>query len=161
MKWKHVLLTVVVAFGAIQFVPYGHEHANPPVTGEPRWSSPQVADLARRACYDCHSNETKWPWYAHVAPVSWLVQRDVVEGREHLNFSAERTRKDGEDAIEELTKGDMPPAMYVALPPEAKLDPAELRALADGFVATLGGEGASGAFDADAEGWDDEERGGN
>ena len=69
----------------IQFVPT--DRANPPVTREIRWDSEETALLARGACYDCHSNETRWPLYSRVAPVSWLIARDVNRGREHLNFS--------------------------------------------------------------------------
>jgi hypothetical protein len=61
----------------IQLVPFGRDHTNPVVTAEPRWDSPVTRELADRACFDCHSNETEWPWYAGVAPVSWLVYRDV------------------------------------------------------------------------------------
>ena len=78
---------VVVLMAFIQLIPFGRAHANPPVLQEPNWDSPQTRDLASRACFDCHSNETTWPWYSNVAPVSWLVQRDVDEGREKLNFS--------------------------------------------------------------------------
>jgi hypothetical protein len=80
----------VVLIGAlllIQLVPYGRDHDNPPVQSEPPWDSPDTRALARQACFDCHSNETEWPAYANIAPVSWLVQRDVDEGRAVLNFS--------------------------------------------------------------------------
>ena len=81
-KWLHRSLLGVVVFGvAAQAVPYGRDHTNPAVVAEPSWSDPGVRALAVRACYDCHSNESRWPWYSHVAPVSWLVQSDVVEGR--------------------------------------------------------------------------------
>ncbi len=81
------LLVLLAGFLLIQLVPYGRNHTNPPVLQEPNWDSPQTRALAQRACFDCHSNETEWPWYSHVAPVSWLVQRDVEEGREKVNFS--------------------------------------------------------------------------
>ncbi len=74
-------------FLLIQAVPYGRNHANSPNRTEPTWDSPTTRQLAVRACYDCHSNETIWPWYSNVAPVSWLVQRDVEEGRDEVNFS--------------------------------------------------------------------------
>jgi hypothetical protein len=72
---------------AIQLVPYGRDHGNPPVTGEPTWDASETRALVKQACFDCHSNETEWPAYASIAPVSWLVQRDVNEGRAVLNFS--------------------------------------------------------------------------
>src|SRR4051812_44101919 len=71
----------------MQLVPYGHTHSNPPVLQEPSWDSPHSRELAVRACFDCHSNETRWPWYANVAPFSWTMQRDVDAGRSTLNFS--------------------------------------------------------------------------
>jgi hypothetical protein len=81
------IVGVVVLFGLIQLVPYGRDHTNPPVVAEPAWDSPQTRALAVRACFDCHSNETVWPWYSNVAPASWLVQRDVDDGRRRLNWS--------------------------------------------------------------------------
>ncbi len=82
-----VAVVGAVALAAIQFVPYGRDHTNPPVTASPAWDSPRTEQLVRAACYDCHSNETVWPWYSSVAPASWLLQRDVDEGRDHMNFS--------------------------------------------------------------------------
>jgi hypothetical protein len=80
-----VLGAGIVFFAAIQLVPVKRD--NPPVVSEPNWDSPQTRALAQRACFDCHSNETVWPWYAHVAPASWLAAHDVHEGRGILNFS--------------------------------------------------------------------------
>jgi hypothetical protein len=81
----YVLVALVVVFVLIQFIP-GGAMTNPPVTGEIQ-APPAVMQIMKTSCYDCHSNETVWPWYSHVAPVSWLVRHDVNEGREHLNFS--------------------------------------------------------------------------
>src|SRR3984957_3077392 len=77
----------LIVAALIQFVPFGHTHTNPPTTKEPAWNLPETRVLFHRACFDCHSNETVWRWYSNVAPVSWLVQRDVNGGRTHLNFS--------------------------------------------------------------------------
>ena len=82
-----LVVGLVALFVLIQLVPYGRNHANPPVVKEPEWVSPQTRQLAKRACFDCHSNESVWPWYSNIAPVSWLVQNDVDEGRRRLNFS--------------------------------------------------------------------------
>src|SRR5687768_3027163 len=79
LRWLGVAIVGVLA--AVQLVPYGRDHTNPPVRQEPAWDRPQTRALVARACFDCHSNETTWPWYSHIAPVSWLIQRDVVEGR--------------------------------------------------------------------------------
>jgi len=140
---KRVLIACAVALVALQLVPYGRDHSNPPLVGEPKWSSPRVRELAKRACFDCHSNETVWPWYSHLAPVSWLVQRDVDEGREHLNFSTFTADPgDADEAAELVQSGEMPPWFYLPLHTEARLSEAETRELIDGLTATLGGEGA-------------------
>lgn len=125
-----------------QAVPYGRDHTNPPGRTEPRWSSPEVRDLAKRACFDCHSNETQWPWYTHVAPASWLVQRDVDEGRRKLNFQEWQTpQKEAHEAAEEVQEGEMPMKIYLPLHPQARLTPEEKAKLVAGLKATLGAEG--------------------
>lgn len=125
-----------VLFVVLQVVPKGHNHTNPPVTKEPAWSSPEVRALAARACFDCHSNETKWPWYASVAPASWLVEHHVEEGRGELNFSEfDKPQRHAKDAAEELREGEMPMAGYVALHGEAKLTEAEKQQLVEAFTA--------------------------
>jgi hypothetical protein len=126
----------------IQLVPYGRDHSNPPVTAEPQWDSPETQALAERACFDCHSNETVWPWYSHVAPVSWLLQRDVDEGREHLNFSEwDRPQDDADEAAEMVREDEMPPWFYLPTHPEARLTDAEKQTLIKGLEATFGSGG--------------------
>ena len=71
LRWLGTAVAVVLV--AIQLVPYGRDHRNPPVTQEPRWDRPETRALAMRACFDCHSNETVWPWYTYVAPVFFAV----------------------------------------------------------------------------------------
>lgn len=139
---RRIFMIVLVLLVVIQFVPYGREHPNPPVTGEPTWDSPNTKALFDRACADCHSHNTKWPWYASVAPVSWLVTHDVLEGREHFNVSAWGTQKhnEGEEAAEELEEGEMPLVIYVPLHPEAKLTDDEKQQLIAGLKATFGEE---------------------
>ena len=140
------LLTVLVVFVAIQFVPYGRDHTNPPVRAEPDWDSPRTAELVRRACYDCHSNETTWPWYASVAPISWRLQNHVEEGREHLNFSEfDRPQDDAEEAAEMVREGEMPLWDYELAHPEARLTDAEQQELIAGLVATFGDESGDGS----------------
>jgi hypothetical protein len=132
-------LWVVGLLVAIQLVPFGREHTNPPVTGEPKWDSPTTRALVQRACFDCHSNETTWPWYSHVAPVSWLVQRDVNGGRRHINFTEWNTPpKHTEDIRHEVEGGDMPPWFYLPMHPNAKLTAADQQALIDGATKTFG-----------------------
>ena len=128
-------------FLAIQLIPYGWSHSNPPVAAEPKWDSPRTRELFFRACADCHSNETKWPLYSRVAPVSWLVYNDVQEGREHLNVSEwNRPQKDADEASEKLREGEMPLPIYLPLHPEARLQPAEKAELVRGLAATFGTE---------------------
>lgn len=137
-KWAGILL--VVGLVVIQLIPYGRDHTNPPVQSEPNWDSPQTRALAERACFDCHSNETEWPWYSNIAPFSWLVQHDVNEGREILDFSewdqGGRPRE-ADEMWEVLQRGNMPPAVYTPLHPNAKLTPAEVEQLIAGFKATV------------------------
>jgi len=125
MRWtKKIFMVLVVGLLAIQFIPV--ERFNPPERGQLA-APPQVETTLRRACYDCHSNETRWPWYARVAPISFLLARDVREGRRELNFSIwdryEQRRKARKlkEIVKEVEEGDMPPWYYVPVHPDAKL----------------------------------------
>ena len=103
------------------------------------WDSPLTGDVIRRACYDCHSNQTAWPWYSSVAPVSWLLQRDVNEGRQHLNFSEwDRPQRHAKDVAYQVKAGEMPPWFYLPMHPMAKLSDAEKEALMAGAEKSLG-----------------------
>ncbi len=141
MKFR--LLGVLVLIGvAIQFVPYGKSRTNPPVIAEPGWDNQGTKELFYRVCGNCHSNNTTWPWYSSIAPVSWLIQRDVDEGREHFNVSmwdAQSVNK-GRDAAGEVSDGEMPPWFYVIGHPEAKLSDSEKMQLVRGLTATFGDE---------------------
>ena len=150
MNWRRIvvwLLVIGVAlFAAIQLVPYGRDHSNPPVTAEPEWDSPRTRELAQHACFDCHSNETVWPWYSHIAPPSWMLQRDVENGRSSMNFSEwpEMTPVVGEALAEairdEIEDGGMPPRQYLLMHGDAKLSDAEKTELIEGMMRTLGPE---------------------
>jgi hypothetical protein len=138
---RRLLAGLIILFILIQLVPFGRDHTNPPVVREPTWNSPQTRALAVRACYDCHSNETRWLWFHNVAPISWGVQQDVNEGRATLNFSRwDVEQKEAEEAAEVVSEGEMPPFRYVIAHPEANLSDAEHDALVQGLLATLGGE---------------------
>ena len=79
---------IVVGFLIIAFIlPFTYERNERPVVQEPAWDSPQTLKLAQRACFDCHSNETVWPWYSYLFPMATLIQNDVERGRAVLNFS--------------------------------------------------------------------------
>lgn len=147
---------LVLGFIAIQFVPYGREHTNPAVTGEPEWDSARTAILFMQACGDCHSNDTRWPWYTNIAPVSWRMQQHVDEGREVLNVSQWGTgEQEADEAAGVVRDGEMPPFDYVLAHPGANLSAADRQALVDGLMATFGGEEAGG--DDDGEGGSSEE----
>ncbi len=139
VKWLvRIAIAGVVLFGLAQIVPYGRNHTNPAVQAEPRWDTPRTRELAQKACFDCHSNETTWPWYSNVAPVSWLVYRDVAGGRGSLNFSEWNRPQDGAgDAAEAVSSGSMPPWFYVILHPKARLSGTDKQALMRGLAATL------------------------
>jgi hypothetical protein len=127
-----------VLFLLVQIIPYGRSHTNPPVVAEPTWNSPQTRELAARACFDCHSNLTRWPWYSNIAPVSWLVQRDVDGGRAALNFSEWNRPQDGAgDLSGAISGGSMPPWFYPLMHPKANLSNADQQRLIAGLAATL------------------------
>lgn len=126
-----LLILVLLAFAgaaAIQLIRPPIVGNNPPVVREPSWSDPAARALAVRACFDCHSNETAWPWYTRLAPFSWLVAHDVAEGRSALNFSDWGTaRGEGaEEMVEVILEGEMPPVIYLLLHPSASLNPSEV-----------------------------------
>jgi len=138
-----VLGILVVLFVLIQFVPV--DKTNPPVVQEPTWDSPRTRELVQAACFDCHSNETVWPWYGNVAPVSWLLALDVDRGRAEANFSEwSASEKSADDFAEVIRDGEMPPFYYVLMHSEADLSDAEKDELIAGLRATLGAGGMTG-----------------
>jgi len=126
---------------AIQFIPYGRNHVNPPIVREPVWNNPATKDLTKRVCFNCHSNETVWPLYSKIAPASWLIYSDVTEARQKLNFSnwkdGERGGENGYEIRKEIESGQMPPIQYRLAHPEVKLNNASKKALVDGLEATV------------------------
>ena len=127
---------------AIQLVPYGRNHTNPAARQIVAWDSPRTQELARRACFNCHSNETRWPWYSSIAPISWRIQTHVIGGRKKLDFTAfepgnEKMAKAAGEAAESVTRGDMPPQDYMLMHAEARLQGADKQALAVGLRATF------------------------
>jgi mono/diheme cytochrome c family protein len=156
-RGRRIAVSGVFAAVVIQLVPYGRGHHNPAVVAEPAWDAPQTRELAVRRCFDCHSNETRWPWYAAIAPISWLVQRHVDEGRSDLNFSEwNRPQHDTWETAVRTRTGDMPVFGYLALHPEARMTPAELNRLAQGLLNTVakdppGGGALTGNVSGDDE----------
>jgi hypothetical protein len=118
-----VLVAALVVAQAIRI-----EKANPPVRSEIP-ADPAIKHLLKRACYDCHSNQTVWPWYASVAPVSWMVGSDVNEGRRKLNFSewgayaGDVQEQKMKGIAEEVQDGDMPPWYYSIMHRTSRLNP--------------------------------------
>jgi hypothetical protein len=152
-----VVVGGVALLGLLQLVPYGWWHVNPPVTADAPWPDAASAALARQACYDCHSNETDWPLYSYVAPMSWLVRADVQAGRNELNFSKwDEYRDEADDAAEEVSRGAMPPDRYTRLHPDAKLSDEEVATLVAALEAMDEGAGRGGGDG----GGDDDDHGG-
>ena len=122
----------IFLFGALflmQLVPY--RVSNPPVHHEPAWQSPESRALVVRACFDCHSNETRRPWYAKVAPISWWTTNHVREGRSAVNFSEWDRARGEEDLANVVAEGSMPPGYFTwfGLNKDAVLSPSERQVL--------------------------------
>ena len=133
-----ILIAIIVLGILIQFVPLPGRGNNPAVVAEPKWDTPQTRALAKRACFDCHSNESVWPLYSYVAPVSWLIYNDVMEGRSRLNFSEwNHPQRGAGEIVEAIQRGEMPPAIYTPLHPNARLTSAEKQQLITGLTNTL------------------------
>jgi hypothetical protein len=121
---KAVLLVVAAVFVICQFIRIDKQ--NPPIISDIPADS-TAKSILKQACYDCHSNETKWPWYSNVAPVSWLISNDVKEGRKHLNFSewgsysSEKQLSKLDDIRDELRQGEMPLWYYSLMHPRARI----------------------------------------
>jgi len=137
---KKIILLLIILFGVIQFIPYGKEHTNPKVVAEPKWDSPKTKEIFMKACGDCHSNETKYPWYSSIAPISWAMAHHIEEGREHFNVSmwGHQKKNEGDEAIEEIEEGEMPLKSYLLAHPEARLSDVEKQLLIDGLKKTFG-----------------------
>lgn len=138
------LVVVVVGFLVIQIIPVGsilpglRFPGNPPARQQFQWDSPQTEQLMKAACYDCHSNETRYPWYATIAPVSWLVNHDINEGRDSLNFSTlAKENVDVNDIVDHIQSGDMPKSIYLPMHPEARLTDEQKAQLIAGIRATF------------------------
>jgi hypothetical protein len=117
------IVVVLLLFVLIQLLPIGQITNNPPVVKEPQWDSPETRALVVNHCYDCHSNETVWPWYSRIAPARWLVAIDVEEGRRELNFSDwEHFSQPLDEMLEQVQRGEMPPSKYTIIHANAAFD---------------------------------------
>jgi hypothetical protein len=145
-SWKWIVLWVIVAlivvFGLMQAVPYGRDHTNPPAANPFKWTDPNAEALARIACYDCHSNETKWWWGTDIAPFSWISQSDVDGGRSRFNFS----NYDGQPSVAEFQRAlqrNMPPGIYTFIHTNAKLTDAQKQTLVKGYSDSAAANGGA------------------
>jgi hypothetical protein len=144
-RWfRIVLLGLLVLVVGIQLVPV--DRSNPPQQGVVP-APPAVLAVLQRSCYDCHSNQTRWPWYAYVAPISWSIANDVHQGRKELNFqewsqaSARRRARVARKVWDEVEEGKMPLPKYLRMHPEARLS-AEDRTLLRGWSESSDGGGS-------------------
>ena len=126
---------LALIFVAIQFVPV--ERTNPPITDEVNWANEETREIAKKACFDCHSHESIWPWYSYVAPLSFRIAHHVNHGREYLNFSDwSQPNEDFDEIKEVIDEGEMPLWDYLLMHSDAKLTPEETEALLSGLYET-------------------------
>jgi hypothetical protein len=153
--------------GAAQLIPV--QRTNPPAEA-PLRAPADIEAILKRCCADCHTNETRWPWYAYVAPTSWLITRDVRVGRDNLDFSywgqlpIADQRQLAKSIVRELAAGTMPLRPYRILHPKARPAPSEVQRLRAWFnspgatpgpaVDSLASPGGSRGGDRDAEDWE-------
>ena len=115
LRYRRTTLTLASAFLAMQLATVSH--TNPPVVSD-LVAGEAVQAILRRSCYDCHSNETEWRFYAYVAPISWMITDDVEHARARLNFSewgrysGEKRRAKAREILEEIESAEMPPNRY-------------------------------------------------
>jgi hypothetical protein len=139
LRW-FFLAFVVLATGFALLQLTNPTRTNPAVVSDLMASNPpppQIAAMLHAACYDCHSSETRWPWYSHIAPMSWLIASDVKEGREHLNLSdwpnddPLRAAKRLDNMSDEIGSGEMPLKKYAQIHADARLTESQRKELTD------------------------------
>lgn len=142
MNIKRLVLILIggaiVLFLLIQLIPFGHNRTNPAMVSEPNWSSPQARALVKEHCFQCHSNETNWTWYANIAPGSWLIAYDVIKGRQEFNFS-DWNNNPGEldEMVEKIQNGEMPPIQYWLFHPASRLNEQQKQELIDALESSI------------------------
>ena len=120
---SYLVIAAIVVFVLIQFIPFGHDHTNPPTVSEPAWVNPQARALVKEHCFQCHSNETEWPWYSNIAPASWLISMDVIEGRGQFNFSDwQNNPGELDEIVGVIQEGEMPPIQYWIFHPNSRMN---------------------------------------
>lgn len=142
MKKKHIIFLAIGIIALIQVIRI--DTVNPEVIPGSDYlmmtkASPEIADILKTSCYDCHSLETNYPWYSQIAPVSWFLKKHINEGREHLNFSKwaeysiEKQMSKSKECIEEIEGGEMPLKSYTIIHSDARLTAGTRQALIDWF----------------------------
>ncbi len=151
---KRVLLAGIAVLVVAQFIPVTgtNPSVDPTQTMFARMTVPaEVAGILTRACQDCHSHQTTWPWYSRIAPVSWLVAYDVYAGRHELNFSewgryaARRQDRKLKEICEQVERGKMPMPIYAVVHPQAKLTASDRKAICDWTEVARKGEATTTA----------------
>lgn len=145
-----VVLVVLFALAELTLLLPAFSPTNPPVTHQIAWDSPETQALFTRACADCHSNETVWPWYSYVVPVAWLVTHDVQEGREKFNISTGNL-EESHEIFEVIKEGEMPLPVYLPMHPEAVLTDDEKQQLVAGLERSLSASSGGNAEDDDSD----------
>ncbi len=138
---KLILILVGGAFAIfllIQLIPFGHTNTNPPVVSEPNWSSQQARAVVKQHCFQCHSNETNWTWYANIAPGSWLIAMDVIAGRNAFNFSDWKNNPgEPDEMVGAIQEGEMPPAQYWIFHPQERMNAQQKQEVIDALQSSL------------------------
>jgi len=150
MNWKKIVwISLIAVVLIIQLIPSGRPEVMPDNPDDLIINNSipdSITTLLKAACYDCHSNETSYPWYAYVAPVSWLVARDINVGRSNMNLSDWQSKSKIDkvkilgDIQDEIEEGSMPMPIYILMHPEAKLTPEQRKMLilwSDKFAESL------------------------
>ena len=133
---KRATLGLLALLVLIQLVPYGRAHTDPHATREAPFANASTQRLFDGACADCHSDHTSWPVYSDIAPISWLVQRDVDDGRRRMNLSEwDKDQPELGEVERSILGGGMPPLQYKVVHGKGRLSSAQRRQLAAGFHA--------------------------
>lgn len=155
-----LIVGLVILFVFLAMQASAKNRNNPPVLSEPVWDSLETRALAKRACFDCHSNETQWPLYSALPVVGGLLEKHVIDARKELNFSDWNGREqESEEAAEKVFEpmhyaenDPFPQPPYSLFHPKARLSQTERERLANGLVASLGADGfATNQSDGDYE----------
>ena len=131
---KRIVIISIAVIVLIQLIPVNRDNPATDPSSEIKLDG-EVKLIVQTACYDCHSNNTKWPWYSYVAPVSWLVSYDVSQGRDEINFSMwntypqKRINRKLTEIAEQVEEGKMPLPKYVIMHSEADLDESQRKVL--------------------------------